>query len=70
MFDDRMRADTITDFEDGIDLFDFSSFGYSSTADFTILQTGTSVEIRTSVRDVLYLQNTDIADIDDSDFIF
>ncbi len=70
VFEDRMRADVITDFRDGIDLLDFSSFGFAGLGALTLSQIGTDVEIRVSTRDVLLLENIDISAIDASDFIF
>ena len=38
--------------------------------DMTITQIGSDVEIRTSARDAVTLENFDLADLDNSDFIF
>lgn len=71
VFDDRSRADTITDFNNGADRLEFTFFGPSfGMDDMTITQIGADLEIRTSVRDTVTLENFDLADLDVSDFIF
>lgn len=70
VFDGRMRADTVTDFADGEDLLDMSAWGFASVADMTFQQLGADVFIQFSDRDSLLLQNVDVADLDNSDFIF
>lgn len=71
VFGTGSNRDTITDFEDGIDLMDFSGDAtVTSLADLTIMQNGADVVINHGGPDRITLQNTDVADIDATDFIF
>lgn len=70
VFDDRMRADTITDFTDGEDRLDMTAWGFTGVDDMTFQQVGDDVFIQFTDRDSLLLQNVDAADLDASDFIF
>ncbi|MBM1815953.1 calcium-binding protein [Pseudosulfitobacter pseudonitzschiae] len=70
VFDDRMRADTITDFTDGEDRLDMTAWGFTSVDDMTFQQVGNDVFIQFTDRDSLLLQNVEVADLDASDFIF
>ena len=70
VFEDRMRADTVTDFEDGIDLLDISGLGITDFAALTIVQMGSDVQIQFSTRDLLTLQGMDASDLGADDFIF
>ncbi|WP_339773221.1 calcium-binding protein [uncultured Pseudosulfitobacter sp.] len=70
VFDDRMRADTITDFTDGEDRLDMTAWGFTTIDDMTFQQVGDDVFIQFTDRDSLLLQNVDAADLDASDFIF
>jgi len=60
--------DVITDFQDGIDLIDFSAFGFTSTADFVITQPGDTVISIDGGNDQVHL--TGVPTLTDDDFIF
>ncbi len=66
----REDADTVTDFEDGQDLFDVSEFGFTSVADFTVVQAGANTLITFDALNSVTLSNTDANLIDDQDFLF
>ena len=71
VFDNGSHKDTITDFEDGIDLLDFSADGtINSTADLSITQNGADVLIDHGQADEIILKNMNVADIDGTDFVF
>lgn len=70
VFADRMRADIITDFEDGSDLLDFTAFGFTDISDLSITQVGADTEVRVNTRDAVLLENFDAADLTNDDFIF
>ena len=66
--------DRITDWEDGLDQIDFSGHeGYNSFADVqaNIIQSGANVRIQLDpVADRILLLDTNLSDIDETDFIF
>ncbi|MEH6645843.1 calcium-binding protein [Sulfitobacter sp.] len=67
---DSHRA-TITDFEDGADLLDFSGFvGVNSAADLFIAQNGTDTVITAGGPASVTLLDTDATLISDADFVF
>ena len=71
VFSGGAHRDTITDFEDGIDLIDFSGdASVTSMADLSITQNGADVVINHGGSDEITLQNFDILDIDATDFVF
>lgn len=71
VFEYDSHRDTITDFEDGVDLLDFSGyFGINSVADLFISQNGAHTVITTGGPASVTLLNTDALLIDDADFIF
>jgi hypothetical protein len=53
-----------------IDTLDFTAFGFTDMTDLTITQIGADTEIRVNDREAVLLQNTDVADIDATDFLF
>jgi len=59
VFEARMRADVITDFNNGNDTLDFSSLGIG-IGDLTITQIGTSTEIRLDAWASVTLLETDM----------
>lgn len=69
VFDDRMRADTITDFDANGDLLDFTAWGFSDFSQIGFVQQGTDVFAQLSVRDSLLLENVNLADLDASDVV-
>ncbi|WP_170311828.1 calcium-binding protein [Sulfitobacter sabulilitoris] len=69
VFDSAMSIDTITDFEDGVDKFDVTAFGYDDISQMTISQVGTDVHLGASSTEMVILLNTDIASIDNTDFV-
>lgn len=71
VFGNGSHRDTITDFENGSDVLDFSGdASVNSLADLTITQNGADVVIGHGGPDQVTLLNTDITDIDASDFVF
>lgn len=64
--------DRITDFEDGVDLLDYSAFGFTDISDLTLTQVGADavITIAAEAKTVLTLLNTDITDLGNDDFIF
>lgn len=70
VFDDRMRDDTVTDFTDGEDLLDMSAWGFTDISQIAFVQQGADVFVQFTTRDSLLLQNVNLADLDNSDFIF
>ena len=66
----REDADTVTDFEDGLDLFDVSEFGFTSVADITVEQAGANTLITFDALNSVTLSNTDANLIEDQDFLF
>jgi VCBS repeat-containing protein len=64
-------VDTVTDFEDGLDLVDVSSFGFASVDDLIFTQDGTDAVI-TGLGDgqEIRLDNTLVADLGNDDFNF
>ncbi|WP_299143476.1 hypothetical protein [uncultured Tateyamaria sp.] len=71
VFTANAHRDRITDFEDGVDLLDFSDHNnVSNMSDLGITQSGAHVVIDHGGPAELTLLNTNIADIDVTDFIF
>ena len=71
VFGNGSHKDTITDFEDGVDLLDFSAdASVTSMADLAISQNGADVVINHGAGDEVTLKNIDIIDIDVTDFMF
>ena len=71
VFEYDSHRDTITDFEDGVDLLDFSGyFGINSVADLFISQNGTATIITEGGPASVTLLDTDATLITDADFIF
>ncbi len=71
VFEARGHRDTITDFEDGIDLLDFSGhLGINGIADLAISQNGSDALIVYGSSDQVTLLNTDMLTIEETDFIF
>lgn len=69
-FDARFGRDLIADFENGIDKIDMSSLGMTySQLSSLFTQNGNDVWITLSFRDVIVLSNTQLAQLDASDFI-
>ncbi|WP_367608463.1 beta strand repeat-containing protein [Legionella sp. W05-934-2] len=72
VFEGGTGADTVTDFENGVDRIDVHNYGVASSSSLNIstMNNGTDVLIKFNEEDSLTLINTDINDIDDTDFIF
>ncbi len=71
VFENGAHRDTITDFEDGTDLLDFSGyFGVDSISDLSIIQNGAHTVISANGPDAVTLLNTDMLLIEATDFIF
>ncbi|WP_299619996.1 calcium-binding protein [uncultured Tateyamaria sp.] len=71
VFNNGAHSDTIKDFEDGIDVLDYSGHnGVSDMFDLIIYQSGTSVIIDAGGPDEVTLHNMTVAELDASDFIF
>ncbi len=69
VFDANWGTDTVSDFEDGVDLLDLSGSGLTF-ADLTITQSGTSTIISGPGGNAIELDNILAADITSADFIF
>lgn len=65
-----MGKDVIQDFEDGVDTLDFSAYGFTDISDLTIVTQGADVLVSASDSDTVLLENVDIIDLDNSDFIW
>ena len=71
VFENGAHRDTITDFEDGADMLDFTNYvGVQDIADLSIVQSGAHTLIVANGPDLVTLLNTDMALIDATDFIF
>lgn len=73
IFNDSFGADTVQDFEDGVDLIDFSQNSHiNSLSDLVITQSGSDVLISTDDGggDYLFLLYQDVDDFDSQDFLF
>lgn len=66
--DNRTRADTIKDFEDGIDIIQISSYGFTDVTDLAISQLGNHAVITLSIRDSITIENTLIENLTNADF--
>ncbi|MDU8910676.1 calcium-binding protein [Aestuariicoccus sp. MJ-SS9] len=64
--------DTLTDFEDGVDLLDVQALTLTGIADLTITQDGADalISLDGSMGNTVRLTGVDIADIDAADFLF
>ena len=71
VFEEGDGADTIFDFEDGIDLIDLTALGHNSAADLAISSWGDGgAQISLGGGDVIQIANVDVSLIDDADFLF
>jgi len=70
VFEARMRHDTVTDFENDIDMFDFTPLGITSISELTIYQQGADTVIQVNAGNDVTVLNTLVGDIDASDFYF
>ncbi|AXI48210.1 hypothetical protein C1J03_20755 [Sulfitobacter sp. SK012] len=71
IFEDGMDEDMIGDFEDGIDIMDFSRYDdINSLTDLTVIQNGAHTSVAYSVDYHITLRNFDATLIDENDFIF
>ena len=71
VFGPGSHKDIITDFEDGVDVMDFSGdLSVTSLSDLSITQVGADVVVNHGGNDQVTLKNMDIADIDATDFVF
>ncbi|AXI46498.1 hypothetical protein C1J03_10980 [Sulfitobacter sp. SK012] len=66
--DDRTRADTITDFEIGIDMIQISSYGITDISELAFSQLGDDAVITLSARDSITIENTLIGELTNADF--
>ncbi|MEO9685313.1 MAG: calcium-binding protein [Tateyamaria sp.] len=69
VFDDRMRADTVTDFDTNGDILDVSAWGFTDISELGFVQQGADVFAQLSDRDSLLLENVDLASLDNSDLV-
>lgn len=69
VFSGNWDDDTVTDFEDGKDLLDFSSSGLSF-GDLTISQVNADTLIEDAFGNSIKLQNTTATDVTEADFLF
>ena len=71
VFENGSHKDTITDFEDGLDVIDFTGdAAITSMANLSITQNGVDVVIDHGGGDQITVQNMNVADIDGTDFLF
>lgn len=71
VFTSGAHRDTIKDFEDGIDVLDFSGHnGVTDMSDLVFIQSGNNVIIDAGGPDEITLNNMTVAELDASDFIF
>ena len=70
VFASGMNRDTLHDFEDGIDLLDFSAMGLFDMSQLTLTQVGIHVLINASPSDFVTVRKVDLADLTNDDFIF
>ena len=70
VFASGMNRDTLHDFEDGIDLLDFSAMGLFDMSQLTLTQVGIHVRINASPSDFVTVRKVDLADLTNDDFIF
>lgn len=62
--------DTVLDFQDGTDILDVSLAGITGIEDLFISQSGSNALVYFNEVDRITLRDTDVADLDTSDFIF
>lgn len=70
VFENGMNRDIISDFEDGVDVLDFSAMGIVDISQLTLTTVGNHVMINASPSERVLVRNTDIADLTNADFIF
>lgn len=70
VFEAGWGQDRIKDFEDGSDLLDVSSFGFTDFTDLNYTQVGADTEIDVGGADVITVDNMLTTDFNNSDFIF
>ncbi|MEM9011428.1 MAG: calcium-binding protein [Pseudomonadota bacterium] len=67
---DAPSLDTVTDFEDGVDLLDLTGFGFQDIADLVLTTVGADVVLEFATDNSAVLENTILAALSDADFIF
>ena len=67
---DAPSADTVTDFQNGRDLFDVSDFGFTDVSEIDIAQVGNDTLLSFADDNSALLLETDVTAIDNSDFVF
>lgn len=72
VFEKNWGSDRLTDYVDGQDLLDFQAFGLTDVSDLTLVQDGSHalITIDGENGELVTVLNTNIADFDNSDFIF
>ena len=70
MADGRPQRDTILDFEVGIDTLDIQAFGFSSTSDFSISQSGSDVVLDFGHDNTVTLEDLTSSSLTNDDFTF
>lgn len=70
VFENGMNRDLITDFQDGVDLLDYSAMGLVDVSQLTFTQIGNHVRITSNPSDYVTIRNTDVADFTNDDFVF
>ena len=68
--DDRTRADTITNFEDGLDIIQIGFYGFTGVGDLSLSQIGDDAVITLSDRDSITIEDMLITDLTDANFDF
>jgi len=69
----RPAADRIKDFEDGIDLIDFSANSLANDINDVLAaatQVGANIRVELNANNTMIIENFNLADLDASDFIF
>ena len=69
VFSERFGTDRVKDFTDGEDLLDLRGLGLSGFDDVQARQDGAHVRLELS-NGTIVLENTDLAELDSSDFLF
>lgn len=70
VFNTGYGFDRISDFEDGVDLIDLTHLNLNDVSDLFIADTGQNVRINFGGGDVLYLENLQGTDLQNTDFLF
>lgn len=70
VFGTDMQKDFIMDFEDSVDMLDFSAHGLTDITDLRIVQSGDNARLFIDAGNFVTIRDTDIADITADDLVF